>query len=374
MPWYSEVKNKQGDTMAGYQFIHVELYARSASKLTGKARAIKGTKRQANTSDTAWTARQIVAEVRREAGQFSPHITPLRPEPLFGSVDDLAAELDELDLHPPKGQRKDTPIMMAGVVSSEWAPNDPRSLEWRMDALAYLHKTFGASLRAVVAHNDEPHDHLHFYVCQPDLKPVKGLHSGHIARQKATDAGDDAKAQTEAYTAAMKALQDDYYNQVAKKHGQARIGPRRERLGRMEWQERQAQAELISEVMRSTELKFSEAVDRVASAHKDANMLIQSARATSMVAKEEVKTELKEATKLKEDLEKLREDQLLERQAFQEEVGLFKKVLKSIYDTLPTLERLELVPFLSAFDQAKAAVLAVRDRFSRDQKGSELLP
>lgn len=206
--------------MSGYQFIHVEMYARSVSKLTGKGRAKKGQQRKAKTEDTGWTARQIVAEARREVGQFSPKITPLKPEPIFGDLDSLAAELDALDADPPKGQRKDTPILLAGVVSSEWAPDDPRSIEWRMDALGYLSKIFGSNLRAVVAHNDEPHDHMHFYVCMPSLEPVKGLHPGHIARQKAKDAGEDAKAQTEAYTAAMKALQDDYYSQVAKKHGQ----------------------------------------------------------------------------------------------------------------------------------------------------------
>lgn len=363
--------------MAGYQFIHVELYARSASKLTGKARASKGTQRQANTSDTAWTARQIVAEVRREVGQFSPHITPMKPEPMFGNVDDLAAELDALDLNPPKGQRKDSPILLAGVVSSEWAPDDPRSLEWRMDALAYLHKTYGASLRAVVAHNDEPHDHLHFYVVQPDLKPVKSLHPGHLARQKATDAGDDAKTQTEAYNQAMKAMQDDYFNQVAKHHGQARIGPRRERLGRMEWQARQDQAERLAEITRATGLDRAEAAAALDQAQKDAGRVIQSAKATAImnkVSRDTVAAELEEASKLRRMLNKELEKVSMERQAFSDEVDSFKAVIRRIYDRMTSLEKMDIAPFLTAFDRAKAAVLAVRDRFSRDQKGPEPLP
>lgn len=44
--------------MSGYQFIHVEMYARSVSKLTGKGRAKKGQQRKAKTSDSGWTARQ----------------------------------------------------------------------------------------------------------------------------------------------------------------------------------------------------------------------------------------------------------------------------------------------------------------------------
>lgn len=363
--------------MAGYQFIHLELYARSASKLTGKARASKGTQRQASTSDKAWTARQIVAEVRREVGQFSPHINPLKPEPLYGDVDSLADELDALDLNPPKGIRKDSPILLAGVVSSEWSPDDPRSLEWRMDALAYLHKTYGASLRAVVAHNDEPHDHLHFYVCQPDLKPVKGLHPGHIARQKAADAGDDAKAQTEAYTVAMKAMQDDYFNQVAKHHGQARIGPRRERLGRMEWQARQEQAEQLAQISRATGQDRAEAAATLDQAQKDAGRVIQSAKATAAATKasrDTVATEIKEASELRRMVDQEREGMNQERQAFSDEVASFKTVIRRIYDRMTSLEKMEIAPFLTAFDQAKAAVLAVRDRFSRDQKGSDPLP
>lgn len=356
--------------MSGYQFIHVEMYARSASKLTGKARAIKGTSRQASSSDKAWTARQIVAEVRREVGQYSPHIQALKPEPLFGNVDDLAIELDELDLHPPKGQRKDTPVLLAGVVSSEWPPNDPRSLEWRMDALAYLHKTFGANLRAVIAHNDEAHDHMHFYVCMPSLKPVKGLHPGHIARQKAVDAGEDAKAQTEAYNAAMKALQDDYFNQVAKHHGQARIGPRRERLGRMEWIERQEQARLLAEMMRTTTMEKNAAKVLVKSAHEDAQRVIKSAKATSAIKD----AELQEVAKLKEALNQEREKIRLERQAFQEEVGLFRKVMKQIYDRMTNLEKMEIAPFLSAFDRAKEAVLSVRDRFTSSKNTQTTKP
>jgi len=350
--------------MSGYQFIHIEMYARSASKLTGKGRAVKGASRKAATSDKAWTARQIVAEVRREDGQFSPHIQPLRPEPLFGDVDSLADELDELDRNPPKGQRKDTPVLLAGVVSSEWAPDDARCVEWRMDALTYLCNTFGSNLRAVVAHNDEDHDHMHFYVCMPSLAPVKPLHPGHIARQKATDAGEDAKAQTEAYNRAMKSLQDDYYHQVAKKHGQARIGPKRERLGRMEWRERQLQAEMIAEVVRSTELDRDQAAAAVESARKDAAKVIQSAKATSMVTKEAVAIELQAVARLKEELLRDREQLDQERLVFNEEVGTFRRIVKSIYDRLPQFERADLDPFLSALDKIKGVVAAVKNRLT----------
>ena len=361
--------------MSGYQFIHVEMYARSVSKLTGKGRAKKGQQRKAKTEDTGWTARQIVAEVRREVGQFSPKITPLKPEPVFGDVDALAKELDALDANPPEGQRKDTPVLLAGVVSSEWPPDDPRSIEWRMDALEYLSKVFGKNLRAVVAHNDEPHDHMHFYVCMPSLKPVKALHPGHIARQKSKDAGEDAKAQTEAYTAAMKALQDDYYNQVAKNHGQARIGPQRERLGRMEWQERQNQAELIAEVQCASDLDRAAAASAVELARQDAQQVIRSAKAHTTVLQDAAATELKEVEKQKKELADLREETSRlrgvlesERKEFMQEVTMFRRLMKTIYDRLPAFEKREVAPFLSTFDRASDAIRSVVDRLTGGKK------
>jgi len=346
--------------MAGCQFIHIELYARSASKLAGKARAVKGKQRQATTQDTAWTARQIVAEVRREIGQFSPLIVAQRPEPLFGSVDELALELDEHDRNPPKGQRKDTPILLAGVVSSNWAPDDPRSVEWRMDALVHLKETFGRRLCAVVAHNDERHDHMHFYVVMPDLKPVKGLHPGHVARKAATDAGESASVQTDAYNTAMKKLQDDYYNQVGRRHGQARTGPRRERLGRMEWAQRQIQAELIAEVERTTERNRADSVALVESARQDAKKVIQSARASVVVTQAESAAEREEVKALKEDLRKEREKLAEERQAFSEEVRAFRQVVEKIHGRLSQFERAEIAPFLGTLEVASAAHAAIR--------------
>jgi hypothetical protein len=304
------------------------------------------------TQDTAWTARQIVAEVRREIGQFSPLIIAQRPEPLFGSVDELALELDEHDRNPPKSQRKDTPILLAGVVSASWAPEDSRSVEWRMDALVHLKATFGHRLRAVVAHNDERHDHMHFYVVMPDLKPVKGLHPGHVARQAVTDAGESASVQTAAYNTAMKKLQNDYYNQVSRKHGQARTGPRRERLGRMEWAQRQVQAELIAEVERTTERNRAESVALVESARQDAQTVIQAARASVVATKAQSTAEREDVKGLKEALRAEREKLDGERQAFRDEVGTFRQAVENIHGRLSRFERMEIAPSLGCLSWA----------------------
>lgn len=230
--------------MTGYQFAHVEMYARSVSKLAGSRRAQAGEKRGRGTG--GWTARQVLAEALRETGAC-PHVQqPIPPQELFGDLRKLANRLDELERDPPKGQRKDTPVLMAGVLSAPWSPQSPEATAWRMDAVAWLHDQWGERLQAVIAHDDESHDHLHWYVTAPHLASVKGLHPGAAARAKAVSEGASAKEQKAAYTKAMSAWQDSYHAAVAEPHGMARLGPARRRLTRAAWLDEQRQAEALA--------------------------------------------------------------------------------------------------------------------------------
>lgn len=227
--------------MAGFQFAHIEVYARSVSKLKGAQRAAKGSKRDA--SSGGWSARDILAEALREADACHHVDAPQPPEVLMGDLQQLA---DELDREPPvKGQRKDTPILLAGVASAPWPPGDPRSAEWRLDTIEHLRQEWGDRLRCVVGHNDEAHDHLHFYVTAPNWGPVKGLHPGYAARRAAAEAEetkDSPKAQKRAYDAAMRAWQDRYAA-IASQHGMTRFGPGRRRLTTAQWNDEQRAAE-----------------------------------------------------------------------------------------------------------------------------------
>ena len=98
--------------------------------------------------------------------------------------------------------------------------------------------------------------------------------------------------------------------------------------------------------------------------------VIQSAKAHTAIQD----AALQEVAKLKEALNQEREQIRLERQAFQEEVGLFRKVMKQIYDRMTNLEKMEIAPFLSAFDRAKEAVLSVRDRFTSSKNAQTAKP
>lgn len=230
--------------MPGYQFAHIEMYARSPSRLQGARRAMAGQTRQRGTG--GWSARQVLAEALREPGTC-PHVEqPQPPEILIGDLAGLADRIDALERDPPRGQRRDTPILMAGVMSAPWKPGEPASVEWRMNALNYLQQQWGDALQAVVAHNDEGYDHLHWYVTAPGMASVKSLHPGAVARAKAAAIpGATPRDQVAAYSAAMRAYQDQYH-QVACVHGMARLGPARRRLSREAWKQEQRQAEALA--------------------------------------------------------------------------------------------------------------------------------
>lgn len=240
----------------GYQFLHVELYARSASKLAGKKRVTKGQVRATDGIRKNWSAAEILAEALREMGCCDHVFAPRPPDALFGDLQALADELNHSE--PPKGQRKDTPILLAGVASAPWPPGDPRSKAWREDTVEHLQKKYGGCLRAVIGHSDEDYDHVHFYVCEPGLSPVKGRHPGQAARAQAAAEGADAKGQLQAYNVAMRGWQDQYGQEVAQRHGQTRIGPKRQRVGRMEWMEQKRAAEVLANQVQEVEKRLAE--------------------------------------------------------------------------------------------------------------------
>jgi hypothetical protein len=304
---------KQGGletTMAGgYQFFHIEDYARSAPtkdrRAQMKSAADKKAAEHANTAGLkkgakrkgskrvakeaiwdsegthnggGWSAREILAEALREEGACDHVESPQAPEPMYGDLQGFTDWL-ESSYNPAEADgkkvRKDTAILLAGVVSAPWAPGDPRSPAWRAEALKELQGMYGENLQVIIAHNDEPHDHLHFFVARKatleiqelpksaqgevplkhvierdgvkrvrGLLPVRALHHGHAAKQAAVDAGQDVKG---VYLEAMRKLQDQWYQNVSSVHGLSRLGPRRRRLGRGEWAAEKATREAEAE-------------------------------------------------------------------------------------------------------------------------------
>lgn len=161
----------------------------------------------------------------------------------------------------------------AAVLHREW---ERRTVEWMRDR-------YGDQLRVVLAHDDEAHPHLHFWMLpnDPDAR-ADTLHPGKVAKhlaegvERAAGASDReaVKAGNEALKEAMRGVLDDYWREVGQPVGMTRDGPKRQRLTRAEWQARKADATRVGETLRRA--RDAEAV--VSAAEAKAEAIQQEAR------------------------------------------------------------------------------------------------
>lgn len=331
-----------------YQFIHVEVYARSASKLSGLKKAKKGAIRESDGNRKNWSARDVLAEALREVGACNHVKTPLLPEVLLGDLNLLTVDLETSE--PPKGQRKDTPILLAGVASAPWPPGDPRSKKWRLDTIDFLKKTYVDDLDTVIGHNDEAHDHLHFYIKSSIFGPVKPLHQGYLAQSKAKAEGASAKEQTRVYKAAMQAFQDEYFAAVSEKFGLARKGPGRQRLGRAEWLEVKNDNRARADRLQKIEISEAEIAQKLQEvekrAQKNESVIVQLREVKALLEKKDEKISVREGVLLeKEQIFKQ------EKSLFQLERERFYKTMKSVWSRITGMEKREIEPLLSPDDK-----------------------
>lgn len=224
--------------MAGFQFIHVEGYARKAGK--GKA--------------SGRTIRDVIAEAKREIGNYHHITSPKPPEVLLGDLDDAEADAvawaDNSKNARGHKLREDGLALLAGVVSFPSAENlgiseGEHRQRWdtfRMDTLIFLKKKYGSDLKCVVEHTDEKNPHLHFYVVPKLGQSFDSIHEGKAAKNQARLVG-GRREQTIAYIEAMRGFQDDFFQKVGAKNGLGRIGPGRQRLTRAEYQAKKAELE-----------------------------------------------------------------------------------------------------------------------------------
>ena len=197
-----------------YQFIHVETYARVASKKTKptnnkklssaavssgvvepkgmdaftKADGSKGKKGRSTMSD-------VVSEALREPTHCAHVANPMPPTFLYGDANTLlnldkeieqkcAAEKKLTGREP----RKDMHVLLAGVASYPRAlqVEDPAGYDrWEKATVKWLREKYGDKLRCVLQHDDEAHPHIHFFVCDRERVNAKELHDGHAAVEAA---------------------------------------------------------------------------------------------------------------------------------------------------------------------------------------------
>ena len=158
-----------------YQFIHVEAYSREASKQKSKGKG-------------GLNVRQVIAEAGREPGNC-PHVDQAQPPAIiFGSLDQAEAEAmswaEQATDQQGRKLRKDGHCLLAGVVSlprsegESWAEFEKRST-------AYLQAKYEDRLKAVIAHHDEEHPHIHFYAVPRKGERFEAIHEGQKAAKQA---------------------------------------------------------------------------------------------------------------------------------------------------------------------------------------------
>lgn len=220
----------------GYQFIHLDSYARTGSKQAGKPRK--------------WSAREIAAEAMRDP-DACPHVEqPQPPQVLHGCTPAEAAKLahDWADSsQDAKGRklRRDGLALAAGVVTlpAEQRQDWPR---FREATVAWLRQQYGERLRSVVEHTDEKHPHLHFYAVPLPGERFEVLHPGRQAAAEKAREGGKKGAQNAAYKQAMVGWQDDFQRAVAAHFALTRRGPGKRRLTRGAWKAEQEQARSLA--------------------------------------------------------------------------------------------------------------------------------
>ncbi len=253
--------------MSGYQFFHLESYSFAGSKgcpgnPQGKTKTARAGK------NPRLSIRQVIDEALRKEGAC-PHVaTPLPPD-IMADID-LESAIAELEQRASAAKdklgrklRRDKLLIMAGVASypvpmAELDLDDPVFRDWAQRTLDYVYARWGEQCVAAVFHRDEAYPHLHFYVLPRDLD-MTSIHPGVKAGQEAAPG-----KSKQAYSNAMRLLQDDYFEQVGQHVGLTRMGPGRRRLTRGEWKTEQAVADLTAGCLERQRTALAEAHDQLA--------------------------------------------------------------------------------------------------------------
>lgn len=254
----------------GFQFLHVESYARQAGK--GKA--------------GGHTVASIMAEATRQP-DACPHVeNPAPPVLLFGCpLEEVEAEASEWAANSVdaigRKLRKDGLCLLGGVIS---APDDMPAEDWdamKQDAIAWLNRD--GRLVSVAEHTDEAHRHIHFYKVPAPGERFETLHPGRAAALAAKADGAVKGEQNRAYKEAMRGLQDDFFEQVGARHGLTRLGPAKRRLTRSEWKAEQVAALSASKVMDRAD-KLMEAATLATASVADAQTAVATAKAEAVAS------------------------------------------------------------------------------------------
>lgn len=238
-----------------YQFIHIESYARVGSIQKGKS--------------TKWSIHDIANEAMRKEGNCDHVEEPQEPNIIYGvnAYEAAAMAQDWADSSVDasgRKLRKDGSCLLAGVISFPDGRSEDEWKAFRDDSVDYLKDKYGDGLKSVIEHRDESHLHIHFYAVPEIGQRFDEIHDGKKAVMEAKEENPKMVKgeQNKVYIEAMKEFQQDFYEDVAIKHGMLKTGPKRERLSRDEWSERKDYALQQSEELKNISLLKEEAIQQ----------------------------------------------------------------------------------------------------------------
>lgn len=322
----------------GFQFIHVESYARSAG--AGKA--------------GGHSVRSIMAEAGREDGAH-PHVeAPKPPTVLHGlSLAEVEAEASAWagEAKDARGHRlrKDGLCLLAGVIS---APDDMSAEAWqamKRDAINWLGRD--GRLLSVIEHTDEAHRHIHFYKTPAKGARFESIHPGRAAALAVKAEGKAKGDQNRAYKEAMRGFQSDFFAEVGSRHGLTRIGPAKRRLTRSGWHAEQQAAKQTAEALQRAEAATAEAAKATAEALRQTEAA--KTEAAKVTAEAHQQTEAAKAEAAKATAEAHRQAEAAKAEAAKATAEAFRKTEAAKADAAETIRL--------AAETAKAA-LADADR------------
>ena len=241
----------------GFQFVHVESYSRKAD-------------------DKGRSSSFVLDEAERRPEACTHVENPAPPILVFGVPvaevrvlhDQQAAEATTTTkAGKTRRIRSDQHTLMTVIAShpatmEEMRADPARAAEvedWQRRTVDWLRDRWGDRLVSVIRHDDEAHPHLHAYLLprDPEMR-ARQLHPGVTAKAEAKQVAEaeglDGKASNaagdRAYKQAMRAMQDEYWQQVGIQCGLTRLGPGRRRLDRAGWQAEKASAATTAVALR----------------------------------------------------------------------------------------------------------------------------
>lgn len=218
--------------MKSNQFVHVNSYAQASPRTTKKDKS-----KTSQGTEMPWSISEILDEACRTTKKAIPHVTtPLPAIWNIGSrvVIETRVRAYQAQAMRPDGKRKlrVTSRTLACAAVSLNAEDIAIWPAYRDASIAYFIKKYGKDrVVGVIEHIDEPNPHIHIYLAERDGLPF-GLHPGKEAAAIARAHVDNHVGT--AYRGVMRVWLDEFFAAVSEPFGLARVGPKRERVSRIE--------------------------------------------------------------------------------------------------------------------------------------------